>query len=70
MAGNDYNIIAVTLALQRHAEEFERCEDCTPVLDLLRANNVISEWSYQQISTLKTPIERNRYVHNACVHTP
>ena len=62
MAGNDY--IAVTLALQRHVEEFERCEDCMPVqsLDLLRANNIITEWSHQQISTLKTPIERNRYV--------
>ena len=40
------------------------------VLDLLRANNIITKWSHQQISTLKTPIERNRYVHNTCVHTP
>ena len=53
---------AIKLALQRHVEEFEQCDDCVAVLDILRANNIINEWNYQQINTQKTPIERNRYI--------
>lgn len=56
----DSNIVAIKLTLQRHVEEFEQCNDCIPVLSLLRANNIISEWNYQQITAQKTPIERNR----------
>ena len=53
---------AIKLTLQRHVEEFEKCDDCVPVLGLLRANNIINEWNYQQINAQKTPIERNRYI--------
>ena len=60
MMASSSDCIAIKLALQRHVEEFELCDDCIPAIGLLRANNVISEWNYQQINAQKTPIERNR----------
>ena len=32
-----------SLVLRRHAEIFVQCSDCTPILGVLRANNVINE---------------------------
>ena len=48
------------LVLRRHVGIFERCEDCTPLLGLLRANNMIDEWKYQHINAQRTSIEKNR----------
>ena len=59
---NESNCGAIKLTLQRHVEIFEECDDCMSVLSLLRANNIISEWNYQQITAQRTPTERNRYL--------
>ena len=48
-----------SLVLRRHAEIFVRCSDCTPVLGVLRANNIINEVEYQRIKAKQTSIEKN-----------
>ena len=62
MASDD-NIALIKLVLRRHMAIFERCADCTPLVGILRANNMIDEYKYQHITGIsKTTIERNRYV--------
>ena len=60
--GSDDNISLIQLVLRRHVAIFERCADCTPLIGILRANNMINEYKYQYIIVQKTPIERNRCV--------
>ena len=45
--------------LRKHAEIFVRCSDCTPVLGVLRANNIINEVEYQRVKAKQTSIEKN-----------
>ena len=51
-----------SLVLRRHAKLFVQCPDCTPLLGVLRANDVINEMEYQRISAKQTTIEKNGYV--------
>ena len=48
-----------SLVLRKHAETFVQCSDCTPILGVLRANNVINEVEYQRIKAKQTSIEKN-----------
>ena len=62
MASDD-DIALIKLVLRRHMAIFERCSDCTPLVGILRANNMIDEYKYQHITGIpKTSIERNRCV--------
>ena len=51
-----------SLVLRRHAGIFVQCPDCTPLLGVLRANNVISELEYQRIKAKQTSIDKNGFV--------
>ena len=62
MASDD-SISLIKLVLRRHVAIFERCADCTPLVGILRDNNMIDEYKYQHITGIpKTTIERNRFV--------
>ena len=58
-----------SLALRRHAELFASCSDCTPILGVLRANNVINEVEYQRIKAKQTSIEKNGCVSYSYITT-
>ena len=60
-SGDDISSIE-SLVLRRHAEIFIQCPDCTPLLGVLRANNVINEVEYQRINAKPIVIEKNGYV--------
>ena len=62
MASDDDISQIESLVLRRHAEIFVRCSDCTPLLGVLRANNIINEVEYQRIKAKQTSLERNGYV--------
>ena len=62
MASGDDISTMESLVLRRHVELFVQCPDCTPLLGILRANNVINEVEYQRISAKQTAIEKNGYV--------
>ena len=62
MDGGDDSSSIESLVLRRHAELFVQCPDCTPLLGVLRANNVINEVEYQRISAKQTTVEKNGYV--------
>ena len=62
MASENDNSALIKLVLRRHVAIFERCADCTSLVGILRANNMIDEYKYQYITTQRTSIERNRCV--------
>ena len=63
MASDDRDSIE-SLVLRRHTELFVTCLDCTPILGVLRANDIINEVEYQRIKAKQTSIEKNGCVLN------
>ena len=59
---SENNIALIKLVLRKHVDVFERCADCTPLVRILRGNNMIDEYKYQYITAQRTSIERNRCV--------
>ena len=64
MASGDHTSTIESLVLRRHAGVFEQCPDCTPLLGVLRANDVINEVEYQRINAKQTTVEKNGYVRH------